>query len=284
MKHYRLGCPVWGRRDWIGTLLPAGCKPGGYLREYGRVFNAVEGNTTFYATPTADVVAKWREASDPDFRFCFKLPRVLTHERMLEAAGGAAARFVDAMAPLQSRLGPFMIQLPPAFGPPRLSKLEAFLGELPRGFDFAVEVRHAGFGPGTGAGRRLAEVLAAHGFDRVVLDARAIHAREAPDEDTAIAQQRKPLLEPAFDLPGRHPIVRFIGDHEFARNDALFAPWIDAIVAAIERGAEPYVFVHCPNDANAPALARRLHGLLRARVDVGEVPPFPGDRGQQTLF
>ncbi|QIL89385.1 DUF72 domain-containing protein [Microbulbifer harenosus] len=45
---YFLGCPQWQHPAWH-TRLPAGATP---LERHSQLLNCVEGNTTFYATPT----------------------------------------------------------------------------------------------------------------------------------------------------------------------------------------------------------------------------------------
>ena len=56
---YRLGLPAWAFAGWRGRYFTA--RPS-QLASYARVFNAVEGNTTFYRTPDAATVTRWREA------------------------------------------------------------------------------------------------------------------------------------------------------------------------------------------------------------------------------
>lgn len=289
VRRYSLGCPVWGRKDWVGTLLTAAAKPADYLAQYASVFNAVEGNTTFYAVPKPDVVARWAEAVPDSFRFCFKLPKTITHERGLAASAHAIASFVGVLEPLHDRLGPLMIQLPATFGPPRLPELVRVVSALPRDFRWAVEVRHPAFFGDNGAARRLDDLLHERDVDRVILDTRPIHRQTTPDTATRVARERKPNLP----LPGqlatsRHPIVRFIGDHDFARGDVLLEQWVGHIQGWIAEGREPYFFAHCPDDGHAPKLARRFHAALAAVTDVGDVPPFPGEstpmREQISLF
>ena len=82
--HYFLGCPEWSRPEWKGGLLPARTRSKDFLAGYARVFNTVEGNTTFYALPRPDVVERWKESTPPSFRFCFKFPRSISHDRKLE--------------------------------------------------------------------------------------------------------------------------------------------------------------------------------------------------------
>ena len=50
MAHFYLGCAVWGYKDWLGELFPAGSKNADFLALYSRRLTTVEGNTTFYAT------------------------------------------------------------------------------------------------------------------------------------------------------------------------------------------------------------------------------------------
>jgi hypothetical protein len=67
------------RRGWPGA--GPGQPPRERLRAYASWCNAVEGNTTFYATPAKDTVASWAEQTSASFRFILKMPRTVTHER-----------------------------------------------------------------------------------------------------------------------------------------------------------------------------------------------------------
>ena len=65
---------MWTYAPWQGRYLPHPLAPRGRLSAYATWCNAVEGNTTFYATPTRETVRSWAEQTDPDFRFILKLP------------------------------------------------------------------------------------------------------------------------------------------------------------------------------------------------------------------
>jgi len=142
---YYLGCPGWGVKTWVGRLFPTATRSTEFLERYARVFNTVEGNTTFYALPTTETVARWATQVPDDFRFCFKFPRAVSHDRMLIDCGDEVDRFLDRVGPLGDKLGTLFLQLPPAFGPPHLPRLVAFLDALPRGPTYAVELRHPAF-------------------------------------------------------------------------------------------------------------------------------------------
>ena len=105
---YFLGCPQWQHPAWDGRL-PAGNSP---LGRYSRVFNAVEGNTSFYATPSPGQCEQWRAQVPAGFRFLFKFPRQITHDDLLRGGKEPVRAFVDRLAPLNDVLGPFLLQLP----------------------------------------------------------------------------------------------------------------------------------------------------------------------------
>ena len=77
MTVLRVGCPMWAHRPWVGRFYPAGLRSGSELPYYATWCNAVEGNTTFYAEPSAATVARWLDQTPADFRFAFKLPRTI---------------------------------------------------------------------------------------------------------------------------------------------------------------------------------------------------------------
>ena len=118
---------MWANRDWVGSVLPPGTPQGAELAEYAKVLGAVEGNTTFYALPDASTARRWRESVPDDFRFCFKLPTVITHDRRLRGCDEELAVFLRSLEPLHEVMGPSSIQLPASFGPDDLGALDAFL-------------------------------------------------------------------------------------------------------------------------------------------------------------
>src|SRR5678815_4083967 len=108
--NYYLGCPGWGLASWAGRLFPAGTRQPDFLRRSAEGFNTVEGNTPFYALPTADTVARWRDQVGPGFRFCFKFPRVVSHDQLLHDCAADVATFLDRISPLGELLGTLFLQ------------------------------------------------------------------------------------------------------------------------------------------------------------------------------
>lgn len=280
-----LGGPVWSCPAWVGSLYPAGARPPSFLGHYARVFNAVEGNSTFYAVPPVETFARWRAAVPEGFRFCLKVPRTITHDRMLVGAEAPWAEFLAASAALGDRLGPTMIQLSPAFGPSRLGSLARWLEGLPSDRGFAVEPRHPAFFGGNGAEHDLDAVLREHGVDRVVFDATVLHASADPDPEVRAAQSRKPRLPVPITATARHPIVRLVGVGTAGAFAAAFERWADRVAAWLAEGRSPFVFVHTADDRDVPRLCAELHATIRRRADVGTLPTFPtSPPGQIPLF
>jgi uncharacterized protein YecE (DUF72 family) len=283
---------MWAHPQWVGRFLSPSNR-GRELAEYARWCNAVEGNTTFYAVPPGRTVAKWVEQAPADFRFAFKVPRHITHELRLRGDDSirALGEFLAAIDPLGARVGPVQVQLPPSFGPDSLATLRSFVARLPSSQGWVVELRHASFFDGGPAHRAVDDLLGAAGIGRVVLDTRPLLAA-SPRTDAAVEERRtKPTLPVVTDVMGAMPIVRVIGSDDLDGTADGLRRWIPQLAGWIDEGREPYVFVHQPENLESPALARRLHAEVAARLDgLAELPdPLPVAPasevvGQDSLF
>ncbi|WP_163577995.1 DUF72 domain-containing protein [Halomonas faecis] len=276
---------MWANADWRGTLYPPHAGSDGHLADYARVFSAVEGNTTFYSgAPRPETVAAWARQTPPHFRFCFKLPALLTHRRRLVGVGSAVDAFLEALAPLHDRLGPVMVQLPRDFGADELPQLESLLSRWPAAIPCGVEGRHRDFFHKGMAEQAFNRLLITHGVNRVMLDVRPLFA--PPHEDRsglAKARQEKPKCPLHVLSTATEPVVRFIGHSEEATNLARFQPWIDQFALWIKQGKTPFLFVHTPDNRQAPQLARALYSQLSGALDLPALADFAGEK-QPPLF
>ena len=267
-----IGCPMWAHRPWVGRWYPSTVRSGSELGLYARLCNAVEGNTTFYAEPAATTIDRWLDQTPTDFRFAFKLPREVTHDRRLQDVAVPVRSFLDRIEPLAERIGPVQAQLPPAFGPGGIEVLLAFARRLPLDWPWAIELRHPGWFDDSDAHRRLDELLIERGIGRVVLDTRPLYAAPATSEAAVDERSNKPRLPIRLEAVGPRPIIRVIGED---RPDGTFAgleAWLPQLVEWIGEGREPYLFVHQPENLDSPGLARRIHERLREAVP--ELPPL----------
>lgn len=274
---------MWANRDWVGRSLPHDTAVGRELEAYARVCNAVEGNTTFYATPDAATVDRWRTATSTTFRFVFKLPREITHDRRLRDVESVLADFLDRIAPLGDRMGPVMIQLPATFGPTDLGALDDFLTNASSAFRWAVEVRHLAFHAGGEAERPINDLLHRHGADRVILDSRPVFDGPRETAEEIDAWQKKPRVPVRAVATGAEPIVRFIGQTDPDANPIYWAPWVETVTRWLEQGRRPIVFLHTPDNVVSPELCRRFHIEVAERSGIAPLPEAPAVAQQQGI-
>jgi uncharacterized protein YecE (DUF72 family) len=261
-----VGCAMWTHRAWPFSAGPE------RLRAYAGWCNAVEGNTTFYATPARDVVSSWAAQTDPSFRFVIKLPRVITHERRLSGVSAEVGAFLSAIEPLGPRLHTVWVQLPRSFGPSDTGVLARFLASLPGGHRYAVEVRHAGFFTQP---RTLERALAVAGAEWIPFDTTTFFRTPpagAGEREAWTGKPRMPLRTTA--LTDR-PIVRYLGRDSVAATVEGWQRWLDVVAGWLGEGRSPTVFIHTPDNAEAPILARRFHDEVRARVPALAPLPHP---------
>ncbi|MEM7337467.1 MAG: DUF72 domain-containing protein [Actinomycetota bacterium] len=269
----RVGCAQWADRQWVGRYFPQDTPAGRELLAYCTWCTAVEGNTTFYGLPAPATVARWAADTPESFRFVCKLPRTITHDRRLRSAEPLVTEALDRFEPLGPRAAPVLVQLPASFGPDDLGVLARFLDGLPTTFSFAVEVRDPRFCEGGDIERRLNDLLAHHGAERVIIDTRGVFAGPCVTPAEIEAFERKPRLPVRPVAIGPNPIVRFIGPTDPQANPEWWAKWVPKVAQWIEEGREPTVFLHTPDNAWAPALARQFHANVAELV--ADLEPLP---------
>lgn len=266
---------MWAHAQWQGRLLPHPLPPEERLRAYASWCNAVEGNTTFYATPPRSTVESWARQTDPGFRFLVKLPRTITHERRLTGAEEELRAFLEAIEPLGPRAHALWVQLPGSFTPGELGALAAFLHRLPRSHRYAVEVRHRAFFDDPRAARLLEGVLGRAGAEWVPFDT-TVFFRSPPSSDAERETwTRKPRLPRRAPALTDRPIVRYLGRDDAERTVEGWKPWLDTVVGWLREGRSPTVFIHTPDNADALTLARRFHDEVRERLPGVEPLPDP---------
>jgi uncharacterized protein YecE (DUF72 family) len=280
IRRLHLGLPFWGFEGWQGELYTRDSRASDFLRQYGRAFNAVEGNTTFYAQPPARTVEKWNYESPDGFRFCFKLPRTITHDAMLRDVRAEADAFLERVEPLGAKLGPVMIQLPPNFGARELPRLEAFLEDLPRDFRYAVEFRDPELAKDGLPARIADDLLEEAGIGRVIMDTRPLRDGSGDHPDIRAARDKKPNLPVREEALSDDPIVRVVFHPDPSVNERWLERWSKIIAHWIGSGLQPLVFVHSPSNRESPRIARDLLARISALEPVGEMPAWPGEEGE----
>lgn len=138
-----IGTSGWSYKHWKGDFYPATVKAADWFQYYTTQFSVAEINTSFYHLPKQQTVINWAEKSPPHFLFCPKLSRYITHMKKLRNVEEPLQRFFNLFEPLEKKMGPVLIQLPPmvAF---HYDVAEAFYEQLQRykQHHFVLEVRH----------------------------------------------------------------------------------------------------------------------------------------------
>lgn len=195
------------------------------LEFYAQRLNGVELNGSFYRTPPESTLVGWAAGTGPEFRFCMKAHRGLTYSAEGFDRVGLARIIGERLAPLGERMGPVLLQFPPARQRnPQL--LDSLLGALGR--RVAAEFRHESWFE-----EETYRVLRAHGAALVVTD-----EEKWP---------RAPLVEVG-------PIAYFRLRRGYTAR--RLKPWIAELKAAV--AAHDEVHVYFKHDPEAPALAQRV--------------------------
>ncbi|MGH3401512.1 MAG: DUF72 domain-containing protein [Streptosporangiaceae bacterium] len=279
-----VGCAMWSYAPWQGRYLPHPMGPRERLSAYATWCNAVEGNTTFYATPAVDTVQSWAGQTTPDFRFILKLPKLITHERRLADVAAPLDAFLAAIEPLGPRAHALWIQLPPSFSPAGLGALAGFLRRLPREYRSCVEVRHREFFEDPRSQQQLERALGEAGAEWVTFDTTVLFGSRPVTDAEREAWTDKPRLPRRSRALTDSPVVRYLGRDDAARTAAGWQPWADVVAGWLGEGRSPTVFIHTPDNVDALELARRFHEDVRARRPELDPLPEPVPAGPPTLF
>lgn len=217
-----LGTSGWSYREWEGVFYKKSEKR--KLRAYSKVFKTVEINSTFYRYPSRGMVMGWLRYSPPDFIFTAKLPKIITHDKMLglrESVREDLEAYLELMQPLQlsGKLGCLLIQLPPKYGfdPESLESFFKFLDPL---FRYAVEFRNSSW-------------MRAETWDLL------------KEYGIAYTNVDEPLLPPNIHLTTDFTYFRWHGRGEKPWFDYLYEKseidaWVPKVVAAAEKVKKVY--------------------------------------------
>jgi len=142
MDKIHIGTMGWSYNFWVGNFYPPETHASDYLTEYAKHFDTVEVDNTFYRIPSKATVKRWFDQTPSGFVFSLKFPRIITHVKMLKNCEKETNAFIRNVLSLDEKLGPLLLQFPPAFGKNQFSLLEGFLANLPQKCRVAVEVRN----------------------------------------------------------------------------------------------------------------------------------------------
>ena len=135
----RTGTSGWSYKEWKGYFYPEKLAAKDMLHYYSERFATVEVNNTFYRMPNAGTLEGWASQVPEDFTFVLKASKRITHDKRLKEVSDSVEYLLRTSAALASRLGPFLVQLPPNMKKD-VPRLRDFLAIFPA--RAAFEFRH----------------------------------------------------------------------------------------------------------------------------------------------
>jgi uncharacterized protein YecE (DUF72 family) len=130
--HSYVGISGWRYAPWRGVFYPQGLPQKKELVYAAKRFPTIELNGSFYSLQRPEYYARWRDDVPADFVFAIKGSRYITHMLRLRDVDTALANFfASGIFELETKLGPFLWQLPPTLQYDA-DRLRRFFDQLPR--------------------------------------------------------------------------------------------------------------------------------------------------------
>jgi uncharacterized protein YecE (DUF72 family) len=235
-----VGCPEWGKKEWVGRFYPPGTQERDFLYAYARLFNCIELNTTYYQIPAIAQVQKWRTIAGPGFKFCPKFPQFITHVQRLTNCMAETMAFINAISAFEDSLGPLFLMPHPQMGPNSLGVIEKFIAKLPAEIDLFLELRHPAWFT-NGLNKQLYDIAKRYDIGLIITDA-------AGRRDCVHMHLSKP-----------EAFIRFVGNELHPTDYTRIDDWVNRIKLWLDEGLIAlYFFMHLHNRVDAPVLSKYL--------------------------
>jgi uncharacterized protein YecE (DUF72 family) len=246
-----IGTSAFSAPGWLGSFYPAQLRAKNYLRYYATKYNTVEIDSTYYGTPAVSTVNGWYEKTPPGFVFAAKVPKIVTHEKILSNCEKEFDEFVVTMRRLKEKLGPLVLQFPHFDGRDIgqrefMTRLRFFLKRIAgTTVRLAIEIRNQ-----TWLDQKFADLLAEHAVALVLQDLAWM----------PLPHQLK------FDcITADFAYVRLLGDRKdiekvtktwdrvvIDRSQELRS-WVDACQQVVRRGIPTFVYANNHYQGHGPA-------------------------------
>ena len=139
-----IGCSGWSYEGWKGNFYPKKMGNKDYLSYYSKFFKFVEVDSTYYHIPSRSTVRGWKDKTPDDFKFSFKFPKVVTHEKKLEEVAKPLSILFYSLEPLIDKTLTLLIQLPPFLSEKKgFNPLQDMIRHLDKRYRYSLEVRHS---------------------------------------------------------------------------------------------------------------------------------------------
>lgn len=233
-----IGCAKWGRKEWLGKIYPKGTKESNFLEEYVKHYNSIELNATHYKIYDAAAIAKWgAKAKGTDFKFCPKVPQVISHYSSFNNAEAMTTSFLEGILAFKENLGPIFLQISEKYSPAGKEKLFNYLRSLPTDLQFFLEVRHPNWFADPIIKKELFDTLRSLNIGAVITDTAG----------------RRDCAHMELTLP--KTFIRYVGNSLHPTDYVRIDEWVKRITYWLDNGLEElYFFMHMHNEALSPEL------------------------------
>ena len=224
---FYLGGTAWGNKEWKGTLYPQTARAENFLKYYQQQLNTIELNTTFYRIPDINAVLKWKNQVSDDFKFCPKVPLLISRTKDIERMRHYIDEFTNNIRYFGNHLGPCFIQWPEYADLSFYNYFEAFAEYWPIDLDISMEFRHKDCFSEDSLHIDLLGLLEEESIDCVITD---VAGRRDAAHNTVIHG---------------NILIRFVSSENFERDFGRLQNW-KHIIAEIpkDKNYNIYFFVH----------------------------------------
>ena len=268
----RFGTSSFSSRDWIGSFYAKGTKPLNFLKYYATVFNVVEIDSTYYSVPSSYTVDGWLEKTPANFKISAKFPRSIVHagqdkkpdSKLIldrDATYSQRDKFLEVMSRLRNSLGPLLIQFPYfsksifSYKDIFFERLDRFLGDLPKDFRYAVEIRNHHW-----LKQSFADMCRKHNAAMALADQAFMpHADQVEKWFDPITTDFSYIR-----LLGNRKEIELITkswDKEVVDQSDKLGRWANVLKRLADRDIRAFVFANNHYSGHAPATARQLRQM-----------------------
>ncbi len=240
-----LGTSGWDYEDWVGPFYVSNERK---LSLYSQVFKTVEIDSTFYSFPTPNFIRGISRIVPKDFKFSVKLPKEITHKKLLDVKEGALDdlnRFLHILSPLEEdgKLGALLIQMPPKEKYLMFKNFKEFISDIDvERYDFVAEFR-----------------------DKSWLDDEVLKLLRAYKVSFCVVDE--PLLPPLLEVTGRIAYVRWHGRgnrpwYYYEYREEELVEWVPRLVKLVQDVEVLYGYFNNHFRGYAPKNALQMLKLL----------------------
>jgi uncharacterized protein YecE (DUF72 family) len=234
MSRLFVGVSGFSYASWKGRFYPKELRSDDFLIYFSQRLNSVEINSSFYASPSQNVILSWAGKTGDGFRFAFKATRKITHIlKLSQESTQTALDMSKTLSVLGEKRGPILFQLPP-FLRQNIPLLENFLVNTPKITDKVFEFRHASW-------------LVSSTFELL----------DRYDSGFCIAETED--LEPVFKVTGGTAYFRL---RKEAYDTKMIESWAARIKKTIPSTGDTYVYLRHDETGENAELAQKLRAGL----------------------